>query len=67
MKSQYRVLIFTLTMLVVVPALYALGERWGGRSLALELPAGAAVASFLFMRLGDRKPPSGPPPAALGS
>jgi hypothetical protein len=67
MKSDYRVLIFTLTMLVAVPALYALGQRWGGNGLALELPAGAALASLVFMHLGDRKPPTGPPPGAKGS
>ena len=62
MKSEFRVLIFTLTLLVLVPVLYAVGEWWGGTSLAVELPAGAAVASFVFMRLGDRRPPDTPPP-----
>ena len=62
MKLETRVLIFTLTMLVLVPILFAIGERWGGMGRAVELPSAAALASFIFMRLGDRKPPSSPPP-----
>lgn len=61
MKSEFRALLFCMVLFVVVPALYALGEWWGGVRLAIGLPAAAVVASFAYMKLGDREPPGGPP------
>lgn len=55
MKSEYRVLVFTLNLMIVVPALYALGDWWAGMTAAIALPAVATLASFAWMKLSDRK------------
>jgi len=62
-RSEYRVLIFCLTLFVGVPLLYALGERLGGMRLAILLPAVASIATGVYARMGDRpQPPAGARP-----
>jgi len=62
MKPELRALLFTLTILVLAPGLYAFGDWLGGLPLAVTFPSVAVGASFLYARSGER-PPSGRDPA----
>lgn len=64
MKPEYRVLIFVLNLLIVVPALYALGDWLGGWRLAFALPTLATLATLFYAWRGEGPtlPPPTPPP-----
>jgi len=64
MKSELRVLVLTLVILVVDPILYGLGDWLGGLPVAIALPTAATLASWLYARRGEPRGPSPRPPAA---
>jgi hypothetical protein len=54
-KPENRVLLFCLTLFVAAPALYALGDWLQGTALAVTLPIAATLASYVYVRAGERE------------
>ena len=50
MRPEQRVLLFTLNLLVAVPALYALGDWWGGTWMGVLLPSLCLIFAYLLAR-----------------
>jgi hypothetical protein len=63
MRSEYRTLILTLTLLVAVPLLFGIGDELGGLPFAISLSLGAALAAWAYSKWGDPKPPAAGGPA----
>jgi uncharacterized membrane protein len=55
MKPENRVLLFCLTLFLVAPSMYVLGEWLEGTALAVLLPISITVASYWYARAGERE------------
>jgi hypothetical protein len=55
MKPELRTLLFCVTLLIVAPALYAVGEWLGGIVAAVALPAVAVLGTLAYARAGERQ------------
>ena len=58
MKSEYRALVLTLTLLIAVPLLFGIGDQLGHPRIAITLCVVVSVAAWAYARPGDPKPPA---------